>query len=97
MIKLYGRDKKLRVLLKSKEKTNFVMKLISNNINLSSLVRWNALKLSQKNNVSYVNLSNRCLFSINKKRLNKWSAFSRHIYLKLLRSGSIVGFQKSSW
>jgi hypothetical protein len=97
MKKLYGRDKTLRNLLKFTEKTNFVMKLISNNINLSPLIRWNALKISQTNCVSHTNLSNRCLFSINRKRLNKWSAFSRHIYLKLLRSGNISGFQKSSW
>jgi ribosomal protein S14 len=97
MKKLYGRDKKLRVLLKNQEKNSFVMKLISSNVNLSPLIRWNAIKTLQKNNVSYVNLSNRCLLSINRKRLNRWSAFSRHIYLKFLRSGNVTGFQKSSW
>lgn len=97
MIKLYGRDNKLRVLLKAEEKTKTVMKLISNNVNLITSVRWNALKILQKTNKSYVNLSNRCLFSVNKKRFNKRSSFSRHIYLKLLRSGNIAGFQKSSW
>jgi ribosomal protein S14 len=97
MIKLYGRDKKLRVILKNKENNTFVAKLIIHNTNLSTLIRWNALKVLQKNSVSYVNLSNRCLFSPNRKRLNKWSAFSRHSYLKLLRLGKIVGFQKSSW
>lgn len=97
MVKFYGRDKKLRSLLKDKEKNSFVMRSIRNNTNLPTLIRWNAVKLLQNNNVSYVSLSNRCLFSANKKRLNKWSAFSRHTYLKLLRSGNIAGFQKSSW
>jgi hypothetical protein len=38
----------------------------------------------------------KCLSSINKKRFNKLTTFSRHIFLKLIRQGVIAGIQKAS-
>ena len=47
-----------------------------------------------KNKNSFNNI---CLYSINKKKYNKLTNFSRHIFLKLIRSGQIHGMKKSSW
>jgi ribosomal protein S14 len=99
MKKLLERDKKRRQDLKKVENEYFVLKSIFKNLNFFALVRWNAfLKLKDlaKNN-SKVSLSNRCLFSINKKRFNKLTTFSRHVLLKLIRSGHVHGTHKSSW
>ena len=99
MKKLIGRDKNLRIEIKKKEKQHYILKSIFKNFNFFILVRWNAyvkLRDLTKTNSS-VALSYRCLTSINKKRFNKLTVFSRHIFLKLIRSGNISGLQKSSW
>lgn len=99
MKKLLEKDKKLRLRIKQSEKKNFILKSIFKNFNFFVLIRWNAflkLKTLAKNN-SHVSLSPRCLASINKKRFNKLTPFSRHIFLKLIRSGQISSVQKSSW
>jgi ribosomal protein S14 len=99
MKKLLEKDKNRRLNIKGLEKQYFILKSISKNLNFFTLIRWNAFlilnKLSKNN--SKISLSNRCLYSINKKRYNKLTNFSRHIYLKLIRSGNISGLQKSSW
>ena len=99
MKKLLEKDKKLRLRIKQIEKKNFVLKSISRNLNFFNLIRWNAflkLKVLNKKNSS-VSLSPRCLYTINKKRFNKFSPFSRHVFLKLVRSGQISNIQKASW
>nr|WAK85000.1 ribosomal protein S14 [Amicula sp. isolate GU52X-4 cfCalB7] len=99
MKKLLEKNKKLRLKLNKIEYKHFILKSIFKNFNFFDLIRWNAFlklkKLSKKS--SKISISNRCLYSINKKRFNKYSPFSRHIFLKLIRSGSINGLQKSSW
>jgi len=99
MKKLLERDKKLRLRIKQVEKKNFILKSIFKNFNFFILIRWNAflkLKTLSKNNSS-VSLLPRCLYSINKKRFNKLTPFSRHVFLKLIRSGQISNTQKASW
>jgi len=99
MKKLIEKDKKLRLEIKKIEKQHYILKSIFKNFNFFTLIRWNAflkLKNLTKTNSS-VALSYRCLTSVNKKRFNKLTVFSRHIYLKLIRSGNISGLQKSSW
>lgn len=99
MKKLLEKDKKLRSRIKQSEKKNFIFKSIFKNFNFFVLIRWNAflkLKTLSKNS-SFVSLSPRCLASVNKKRFNKLTPFSRHIFLKLIRSGQISSVQKSSW
>jgi len=99
MKKLLEKDKKLRLKIKQVEKRNFILKSIFKNFNFFILIRWNAflkLKTLNKNN-SAISLSPRCLSTINKKRFNKFTPFSRHVFLKLIRSGQISGVQKSSW
>ena len=99
MKKLIVKDKKLRLKLKAQEKQYFILKTIFQNTNLFSLVRWNAyvkLKLLTKNN-SFVSISPRCVYTINKKRFNSVTPFSRYVLLKLIRSGKLSGFRKANW
>lgn len=99
MKKLLEKDKKLRLKIKQIEKKNFILKSIFRNLNFFTLIRWNAflkLKDTTKGN-SYISLSPRCLYTINKKRFNKLTPFSRHVFLKLIRSGQISSIQKASW
>jgi ribosomal protein S14 len=99
MQKLIEKDKKRRLTLKLIENQLFIFKSILKNFNFFTLVRWNAFlnlkRLIQKN--SKVSLTNRCLEGVNRKRLNKLTTFSRHIFLKLIRSGSIIGMRKACW
>ena len=99
MKKLIVKDKKFRKKIKISEKQKFILKAIFKNLNFFTLIRWKAFsKLKTLSNLnSKVLLSNRCLFTVNKKRFNMSTTFSRHVFLKLIRSGKISGIQKSSW
>lgn len=99
MKKLLAKDKSLRCNIKSKEIEKLILKSIFQNSTFFRLIRWNAfLKLKTLSKTSSkVSVINRCVSSINKKRLNKFTTYSRHIFLKLARSGSISGIRKSSW
>jgi len=99
MKKLLEKDKKIRKKIKKLEKKKFIFKTISNNSNLPDLLRFNAI-----NNLNQVPIrasksliSNRCITTINKKKFNKLTHFSRIIFLKLARNKSIYGLSKSSW
>jgi len=99
MKKLLEKDKKLRLKIKNNETKQFVLKSIYNNFNFFILIRWNAylrLKMLNKNS-SITSILPRCLASVNKKRFNKLTSFSRHVFLKLIRAGSISGMHKASW
>nr|AVR57495.1 ribosomal protein S14 [Entomoneis sp.] len=99
MKKLFIKDKILRNILEQSNKKYFILKSIMKNVNLFILIRQKAFlklkKCSQK--FSKVSIVNRCVNSFNKKRFNKFTLFSRFLYLKLIRNGKINGFQKSSW
>lgn len=99
MKKLLEKDKKLRQNIAFDENKNFVLKSIIKNFNFFTLIRWNAFKklniLSSKN--SKVSLGGRCLLSVNRKRFSKLTGFSRHTFLKVIRSGNISGLRKSNW
>jgi ribosomal protein S14 len=99
MKKLLQRDLILRKKIVLNETKHFILKSIVKNFNFFILIRWNAfLKLKKlTENSSKVAVSSRCLASINRKRFNKLTGFSRHIFLKVLRKGSINGIKKSSW
>lgn len=97
MKKLLIKDKKARKEFKNNELKYFVLKYIFKNLNLYTLIRWKAflkLKDFKKNNKN--SFTNRCLYSINKKRFNKLTNFSRHVFLKLIRTGQIHGIKKAS-
>jgi ribosomal protein S14 len=93
------KDKNLRLKLSKVENKHFILKSIIKNFNLFILIRWNAfLKLNLlTKSKSKISTTNRCLFSYNKKRFNKLTGFSRHVFLKKIRSGEINGMRKSSW
>ena len=99
MEKLLYKDKKLRKNIKKNELQYIVLKSIFKNLNFFTLIRWNAFgklsQLAQQNNKTAI--TNRCIYSINKKRFNKLTKSSRHIFLKLIRSGVVHGIRKSSW
>lgn len=99
MKKLLEKDKKSRSNIFETELSILILKSIFKNLNYSLLIRWNAFlrleDLISKGNK--VVLSNRCLITTNKKRFNKLTNFSRHIFLKLIRSGQIHGMRKSNW
>jgi ribosomal protein S14 len=99
MKKLIEKDKKLRHNILDVENKLFILKLIMKNSNFFTLIRWKAFLKIKKltENASNISLVNRCLLSANKKRFNKLTGFSRHIFLKIIRSGAIPGLKKSSW
>ena len=99
MKKLIIKDKKLRLRLKKQEKKYFILKIISQNSNLFTLIRWNAylqLKSLGETN-SKISTSPRCVYTVNKKRFNVLAPFSRYIFLKLIKNGKVHGFRKSIW
>ena len=98
MKKLIVKDKKLRYQFKLIENKHFILKCIFKNLNFFTLIRWNCfLKLDFLiKNKSKISIINKCLQGLNKKRLNKITVLSRHIFLKLIRSGLISGIQKAS-
>jgi hypothetical protein len=100
MKKLLEKDKAARTQIKEIEIKNIVFKSIFQNLNFLVLTRWNAfIKLSDLSSTHRTknSLTNRCVYSINKKRHNKLTNFSRQIFLKLIRSGQISSLKKSSW
>ena len=96
---LFEKDKTLRANLVKLENKHFILKSIIKNLNLFILIRWNAfLRLNLLTKLkSKASITNRCLYSYNKKRFNKLTGFSRHIFLKKIRSGEVNGLRKSSW
>ena len=99
MKKLLAKDKKIRKIIKKVEKKKFVLKTISNNSSLSNLIRLNAFynlnRLTCKSSKTFV--SNRCVYTYNKKKFNKLTHFSRFIFLKLAQQNNVYGLKKSSW
>ena len=99
MKKLLEKNKKIRKNIKHFEKKKFIFKTISNNLNLPYLLRFNAFNnLNQiPKKASKTFISNRCINTINKKKFNKLTNFSRIVFLKLSRNKSIHGLNKISW
>jgi ribosomal protein S14 len=99
MKKLFAKDRENRKTIKQSELEHFVLKQISTNSNFLKTTRWNALhKLSNMpKKSSKTIISNRCIQTINKKTFNKFTNFSRTVFLKLVKSGYISGMRKSSW
>lgn len=99
MKKLIKKDKKLRLHIYLVEKSYFIIRFIFKNSNFFTLLRWCLFEklesLLKKNSKTL--LINKCLVSINKNRFNKLTVFSRHIFLKFIREGSMVGIKKSIW
>jgi ribosomal protein S14 len=99
MKKLFAKDRETRKTIKQLELEHFILKQISTNSNFLKTVRWNALyRLSSRSKKSSKTvISKRCVQTINKKTFNKFTNFSRTVFLKLVKSGYISGMRKSSW
>ena len=99
MKKILAKDKKVRKLVKKFEKQRFVLKSICNNSNFNSLIKLNAFYklsvLSRYSSKSFI--SNRCVLTINKKKFNKLTNFSRIVFLKLVKHRNLHGLQKIYW
>ncbi len=93
------KDKKKRRLVEFYEKKRFILSILARNNNYSKFTKWNSFFSINKlpYNSSSIKLSNRCVITWNKKRLNKLSNFSRVVFLKFIREGKISGIKKSSW
>ena len=96
---LVQKEKSNRIKYKSFEIKKFILKSLFYNTNFSKLLRWKVLKktneFSPKTSLNH--LTNRCVVTGRKKRLNALYHFSRIFFLKLARSGYINGLKKSSW
>uniref|UniRef100_UPI003002734F ribosomal protein S14 n=1 Tax=Cocconeiopsis kantsiensis TaxID=3082010 RepID=UPI003002734F len=99
MKKLIRNDKKKRLLVKNREIKQFVLKSIFKNLNLPGYIKFKALtKLSTDHNIKFKHsLISRCLVGVNKKRFNKLTVLSRHMFLRALRKGYVNGIKKASW
>jgi ribosomal protein S14 len=99
MKKLIEKEKRLRKKIKTNEKLIFILKSIKKNSNFSVLLRWNATKTQNRFSkiASITALNARCVSTINRKKFNKLTNFSRYVFLKLIRKGELHGFKKSSW
>ena len=99
MKKILFKDKRNRMFIKHLEIKYFILKQISNNNNFQKITKWNALNklthLPKTSSKTYI--SNRCVKTVNKKTFHKFSNFSRMVFLRLARDGSIGGLRKSSW
>lgn len=100
MKKQIQKDLKIRKLYSKLELMSSVLKSITKNENFSLILKWNAgFKLANLplkfNKIRFVN---RCVLTSRKAKFNKkFQKFSRLSFLRLARSGFIVGLKKSSW
>ena len=99
MKKLIEKDKKIRKTIQNLEKKKFILKTISNNINLPYLLRFNAFNNlnSITKKASKTLVSNRCIATVNKKKFGKLTHYSRIFFLKLARNKKIHGITPASW
>ena len=81
------------------EKKDFISKTLINNYNFKYEMKEKInLDLCKKVNPSFsTQINNRCIITRRRKNLNKFFKFSRLAFLKLVRSGYLFGFRKSSW
>lgn len=99
MKKLVQKDKISRNIVNIYETKKFILKSLFSNTNFSKLIRWKAY--SEMNMLplksSQVRVTNRCVITGRKKRINSLHSFSRISFLKLARFGRVCGLKKSSW
>ena len=98
MKKLIEKDKKIRKKIEIFEKKKFILKIISNNFFLNNLIRYNAIKSLNRlpTQSSKTLISKKCVLTLNKKKFNKLTNFSRIIFRKLVKKEKIFGVYKLS-
>jgi len=99
MQKSNQKEKKNRTIVHDFEDTRVILKSIVKNINLINITRWNAtLRLTTLPKKSIkTRLVNRCILTGRKGRLTNSYKFSRLVFLRLVREGSVSGLKKSTW
>lgn len=99
MKKIIEKDKTTRKKIQIFEKKKLILKSIQLNINFLNIIRWNVnyslFKLPTRCSKTFI--TNICINTINKKKFNKLTNFSRMVFLKLIRSRSINNIYKSTW
>lgn len=99
MKKLVRKDIKKRKSFFNSEKKKIIFKTIIKNYGFCKTekkkISSNLLKNFKHDTLTQT--VNRCILTGRKKRLNKMFNFSRVYFRKLIRSGFIFGFKKSSW
>lgn len=100
MKKLIEKDKITRKRIQESEKEKIILKSINYNNNFFNLIRWKAINSLNKNFISKSSItfiSNRCVYTKNKKKFSYITNFSRIIFLRLVKTRSISNIYKSSW
>lgn len=99
MKKLLEKDKKIRKKNYHFDKKKFILKYISQNLNFFNLIRWksntNLYKLPIQSSKTFI--TNRCIKTVNKKKFNKLTNFSRMIFIKLMKLKQLNNTYKGSW
>ena len=99
-----------KLLPKNRTRCNFInqielklniSKAIQKDSRIFMLIRRNAFssigEVKDKRLFSRATLSLRCLATISRKRFNSLTFYSRHVFLKQARNGSISGLRKAVW
>lgn len=99
MKKIIEKDKKTRIKIKLFEKKKIILKLILSNENFFNLIRLEARNFLNMLPVrsSRAFITNRCIDTVNKKKFNKLTNFSRIVFLKLIKNRNISNMYKSTW
>lgn len=99
MKKIQRRDKNKRNILKQQELKTKVRKHLKINEKLYAHTRWKIIELInfEKNYNLKISLTNLCIHTLNKKRVNRILNISRWEFLRDVRTGSISGFKKAVW
>ena len=99
MKKLQRKDKDKRSKIKSQELTLKINKQIKINENLLLPMRWKIIRLIHANKIynNRSSLTDLCVSTLSKKRVNKIMKLSRWEFRRSARAGLISGFKKAIW
>jgi len=100
MKKLQYRDKKVRSAVKQLEAKKQLLQMILDNKHVSRFVKG---KVRLKNNSellsnsSKTRITNRCILTNRKKRVNKYYNLSRLVFIRFMKDNSLRNLQKICW
>lgn len=99
MKKLNNKQKLLRNAIKNLGNKYFILKSIVKNRYLFINIKYKIfLMLMNKIKINPISIIiSTCLISLNKKKFNKFSFYSRHIFSNKVVNGEIFGFIKCFW
>lgn len=96
MIKLYKKQLNLRYFLKNYLNKHFLLKIGVKNKLTISLITYNLLIIINKifKKISKIKIINKCCITINSKRFNNITMYSRFVFKKKTLNGKIYGIFK---